>query len=389
MASKEEISIEEQSRVVSVVVPEDAKPGDTHTFKLDDGLEIEMTIPEDSKPGDRIEIPLPDDVDDFRELFMQLHPSNGNMLYFSSLGEEEEGESEGKENDDDDDDDEDEDADGTNTVAWPAGIQLAQFITSPEAAPFLQDKMSVLDLGSGMGVSGLAIASAVAELDDDNKREVVLTDLPNAIALVQSNVEFNRDTIQKGEDDKDAKVTLRSVPLTWGQTNEDAEDELKGKNFDLVVGSDILYDPSPDVLKALAKTMDSFVSDGGKIFLSTRWRKPNEERVFFEEMERIGYDFKLVHEALNLEARPAAVEEKKDEDENAPIVVNPCFLSWKERGNTESEGYKKFFADTKVNVSGESIPLCEVTEEQLESMEDEEFDTAEDLNIQLYVGHKE
>eukprot|EP00568_Trieres_chinensis_P001053 CAMPEP_0183307274 /NCGR_PEP_ID=MMETSP0160_2-20130417/17232_1 /TAXON_ID=2839 ORGANISM="Odontella Sinensis, Strain Grunow 1884" /NCGR_SAMPLE_ID=MMETSP0160_2 /ASSEMBLY_ACC=CAM_ASM_000250 /LENGTH=343 /DNA_ID=CAMNT_0025470827 /DNA_START=140 /DNA_END=1171 /DNA_ORIENTATION=- len=342
---------------------------------MEDGFEIEVTIPEDSKPGDRIEIPLPDDDDEARELFMQLHPANGNMLYFSSLGEgDNEDESKNQKEDGD------EDCDGTNEMAWPAGIQLSQFITSPEAVPFIQDKVSVLDLGSGMGVSGLAIASALAELEDDTSREVVLTDLPNATSLLQSNVDFNREVIQKGEEDGDSKVALKVLPLTWGQTGEDSNSELKAKKFDLVVASDVLYNPSPDVCKALGKTMYAFLDGEGKILLSTRWRKPEEERIFYEEMERNGFEFKLINDVLSLEAKQPADEEK--------VVVNPCSLSWKDRSNTESEMYKKFFSDTKVEVNGESIALGDLTEAKLDSMKDAEFDQAEDFFIQIYVGQR-
>lgn len=110
--------------------------------------EIEMEIPDDSKPGDSDRGSLPpdddDDDDDFGELFVQLHPSNGNMLYFSSMSKTDgRNDSDHGEEGKDRQDEGEEEGDGTNTVSWPAGIKLAQFVTSPDAEPFLHDKLSV------------------------------------------------------------------------------------------------------------------------------------------------------------------------------------------------------------------------------------------------------
>jgi hypothetical protein len=80
-------------------------------------------------------------------------------------------------------------------------------------------------------------------------------------------------------------------PLVWGSR----VDDLGFGQVDMILGSDLLYNTSVEMYRDLCNTIQAI--DGtrhAKILLSVRWRKPEQERKFFEIMEHAGYDFELV-----------------------------------------------------------------------------------------------
>lgn len=119
-------------------------------------------------------------------------------------------------------------------VAWPAGLGLARYLSRRYMAG-----TSVLELGSGIGVSGLGAALAGAD--------VVLTDnIPAALRLAAMNARRN-------------KLSVRCVAADWRAWPLQA-------CFDLVIGSDVTYEAAafPAFLDVLTRTL----APGGTVLLT-------------------------------------------------------------------------------------------------------------------------
>ena len=372
-------------KFVSVTIPEGLKEGDTFTFKINnDEDEMEMVVPEGAKPGETIEVLLADEEDDEIlddiSVSVALHPSVDAMITVSpfilDMVDEE------KKADNDNDDDEE---DGTNMMAWPAGVYLSQFLSTPNAKPIIDGKTSFLEIGSGLGVAGLGLISALnRDADAGNKKEVVLTDLPCAQTLLQANYEVNKLRVLK-QDNVDVNITS----LNWSddESKKAFGESTQDKKFDVIIGSDLLYEASAESAKNLSSVMTSLLNpDSGIIIFSTRWRKADDERVFFENMESSGFEFVLASEYLTKLGHIPTISE--DAEEEAVIEIFENNLSWKEFGSEDSEKSKKYFSETKVKVGENMVPIGEIEENNIDDMEEEDFDEYEMRYVQIYVGSK-
>jgi len=406
--------------VVKLQVPEGCVPGsDTLTF-LHSGQELEFPIPKGSKPGDILEILLggagddgdsdgdvdenddtnsiPKSLKDPKVTKVPLHSSIGKTLdIYSSIPTTTVAKT--------DDDEVQNEADGTNAMAWPAGLHLAKYLSSSSSSSSspsspLHDVVrcarTVVELGSGSGLGGLAFAatalssnslsssssstSSKRKRGDANKKEkleVLLTDVPSAMNLLKYNVERNRDRIASSSSSQIDNNVVRAMPLLWGK-DEDADCVLSSlsssssSGIDLILGSDLLYKANIETLQALSSTIQAIdVAKKATILLSVRWRKPEEERKFFREMEDKGYDFRLV-------------VPRKEGDEGG---LSRCStLGWREFGNPACNDSNKFFTESYVHVDKVKKALKDVSEGDMDDMGDEEHDAFERMFIQIYVG---
>lgn len=112
---------------------------------------------------------------------------------------------------------------------WDAGVVLAAMLGDD---PAIAGKR-IVELGSGTGIAGLSAAAAGAH--------VVLTDRSAGMALLEANIALN------GLDD----IAVASE-LLWGSTLDANEIKSHG-SFDVICGSDLLYEPSnfDNLLKSL------------------------------------------------------------------------------------------------------------------------------------------
>lgn len=119
-------------------------------------------------------------------------------------------------------------------VAWPAGLALARYLAGLPLAG-----KRVLEVGSGVGISGLGAAVAEAR--------VLVTD-NEAPALRLAVMNARRNGLQLHA----AAADWRAWPVTG--------------RFDLVCGSDVTYEPAafPALLEVLAQT----VAPGGEVLLT-------------------------------------------------------------------------------------------------------------------------
>mmetsp|Transcript_15000 Transcript_15000/g.18299 ORF Transcript_15000/g.18299 Transcript_15000/m.18299 type:complete len:398 (-) Transcript_15000:1039-2232(-) len=389
---------------VQITVPHNADVGDMLTFSVG-GRELEIPIPEGTKPGDVLEIQVGnDEIDEEKSTGSTDHNnycgsnSNGNDEEFSILldddvgvilniqssckkstvTEEEEKEEGGISSDASEKKTPASESDGTYAMAWPAGIHLSKFISSPSFDKWSTKKKNVVEIGSGSGLVGIAFAANASmkvfkRKSDAKKIQLILTDMPTALPLIEHNINNN-----SGKISSIVQENIKVKPLVWGETKS-LDDVISSfdskKKIDLVLASDILYNTSKEIYQSLCKTISALLitkrcgdsSEEGEIILALRWRKPEEERYFFLEMQKTyQVDFELVLDGI-----------KEGYD---------CNLDWKEFGNPLSEKSNMYFTNTFVNVEGESKALKDISETDMENMSDDEHDSFEARFIQIYCG---
>ena len=120
---------------------------------------------------------------------------------------------------------------------WPSGLYMCEFL---KKNPEIVKGKTVLELGSGTGISGLYAAKLGA-------KHVTLTDF----------IDWNIENIKKNI--KENKLGRKATPrwFKWG-TNLD-------QNWDVIIGSDITY-PSMD-FPALMEAIKTHISPGGRCIL--------------------------------------------------------------------------------------------------------------------------
>lgn len=119
-------------------------------------------------------------------------------------------------------------------VAWPAGLGLARHLASLD----LRDER-VLEVGSGVGVSGLGAALGGAEV-------LVTDNEPPALRLAMMNARRNR-------------VPLRAAAADWRAW------PLRGR-FHRIIGSDVTYEPL--AFDALLSVLNQSLLPGGEVLLT-------------------------------------------------------------------------------------------------------------------------
>jgi predicted nicotinamide N-methyase len=296
-------------------------------------------------------------------------------------------------------------SDGTYAMAWPAGIHLSKCISSPPFQKYTTTKKNIIELGSGSGVVGISFITTASFLLSHHKNEVkkiklLLTDLPSAIPLIQHNVLWNRKKLS-GSISSDICENINVESLIWGDSLSSSSPtsssltlcSMLGKT-DLILASDILYNTSIETYQSLCQTISSLIQTQShdpnnnnhtdientnttqkttsqcEILISVRWRKPEEERKFFELMEsELNYEFKLLYDEIIENC-----EEYK------------CNLHWTEYGNPNCDKSNMYFTNTFVKVNGMNVALKDITEDHMDKMDEDEYQLFEARYIQIYIG---
>ena len=138
----------------------------------------------------------------------------------------------------------------TGGVIWDSGVILARYLCQ---MPSLCKGKRVLELGSGTGVAGLTAAACGADF-------VLLTDLRIGVDLLKENVQHNK-----------LNDRVRVSALEWGNSThiQHARNVLQESNkrgFDLILGSDVLYDSKQ--IGHLMSTVDALAAEGSDIFIA-------------------------------------------------------------------------------------------------------------------------
>eukprot|EP00035_Acanthoeca_spectabilis_P028443 m.470714 g.470714 ORF g.470714 m.470714 type:complete len:259 (+) comp30161_c0_seq1:134-910(+) len=183
---------------------------------------------------------------------------------------------------------------------WPGGRLLAQFLLSPAGRQAAANGESpteagvIVELGCGVGVSGLAVAAG-------HGANVLLTDRsPECLALASRNALAN-ETLIPG--------AVAVTPLNWGELTADGvvallddPDVVCGKwpargegTVAMVIGADVLY--TVDSIEPLLSTLIALTEkQRAPVFLSYRQRGPGEER-FFTDAKVAGFTIEQVSQS--------------------------------------------------------------------------------------------
>lgn len=369
----------EERKFIRLQIPEDAKAGDSLTFCVN-GEEMEIPIPQGSAAGQILEIMIgdasgendiveEDDSSSEDQTIVPLHESIQTTIriYHKIPRDDLEGTNETTSLP----------CDGTYEMVWPTGLSLAKFVSSPSFHHLVGDPSVCLELGSGTGVVGLSYAVSCIKMKDlihrgkdhtnvsnkrlksndiKMKRKFILTDLSSALPILK----FNIDKIDYELGQRLlSEFEMEASTLVWGQ--RDVPEDV-----DLILASDVLYNATLETYESLKNTIESIDAHGTtKIVIAVRWRKPEEERKFFQLMHNAGYDFHLLHGA-----------------------VQTCSLGWRDFGNPNCYDSNTFFSQTQMKVDGALKALKDITEDDADIMSDIEYKLYEDVFTQIYSGQK-
>jgi D-xylulose reductase len=168
---------------------------------------------------------------------------------------------------------------------WAASYLLAKRLHTFNLLPLdVQQRLQVLELGSGTGLVGLAMAGLGAD--------VVLTDLPSIHANLARNAETNCDVVHL------SGGSMRTGVLDWtnpmhcelSDTANDSKIEIMTSKFPLILAADSLY--SPEHPHMLVDTIAAWLSHDGdaKVIVEFPYRDAYlpEIKTFRERMIKLG-----------------------------------------------------------------------------------------------------
>lgn len=152
-------------------------------------------------------------------------------------------------------------AKGCGGKLWPAGELLSRYLIRE---PELKYKC-ILELGSGTGLAGLALAVGHPEAKDLN---VYITDQDNMLSLMKDNITLNEESER-----------VHAEVLDWGAPLPDY-----CKDVDLVLAADCVYLESAFPL--LEKTLMDLTEKENVPILMAYKRRRKADRLFFKAMKR-------------------------------------------------------------------------------------------------------
>lgn len=139
---------------------------------------------------------------------------------------------------------------------WPSAMAMASIIHS-----ISHPGQRILELGAGIGLPGLLLGKMGNKvmLTDSEEYTQVLSNLRRAVST------------------NDLDLVCEVMPLTWGHFNDPAFDVVE-KGYDLIIGCDVLYDPSSfESLFATVKLILNY-SPGAR-FLTTYQERSSKRNV--------------------------------------------------------------------------------------------------------------
>lgn len=164
-------------------------------------------------------------------------------------------------------------------VLWEAGVGLAQFLSRQEC----QGK-KVLEIGCGLALPSFVVTQKGAQ--------VIATDFHADVPLF---LELNQ---------KQNHLTFPYRVMNWRNEIERTKNDLG--LFDLVIGSDILYESQHPL--QVAQALIAFLNPGGQIILADPGRAYIQK--FITSMNQLGYQEKLSSEKVSAALTP----KNKDRD---------------------------------------------------------------------------
>ncbi|XP_041133154.1 protein-lysine N-methyltransferase EEF2KMT isoform X1 [Polyodon spathula] len=170
----------------------------------------------------------------------------------------------------------------TGLVTWEAGLCLAEWAL--ELPQVFKDR-SVLELGSGVGLTGIALCKSCSP-----KRYTFSDCHPTVLQQLQSNVERNGLAVRGNSvaDSSSAGVGVAVEGLDWETVSQE---QLQDLQADVVIASDVVYDPEIVccLVGLLSKLLSCTVKDSiPEVYISSTIRNPETYSFFKTELGKIG-----------------------------------------------------------------------------------------------------
>lgn len=153
---------------------------------------------------------------------------------------------------------------------WDGSLLLARYL---EKSPEIVRNKTILELGSGCGLVGIAASMVGA-------KEVVMTDLPYALPLMQENVERNASSL-KGKTECKECDWFKPPPVggLFGSTNEDFHP-------DVILVADCVW--LSRLIAPLLQTLKSYTTNAStKVIVTYQQRGRDAHEEFWQEIHDI------------------------------------------------------------------------------------------------------
>ncbi|POO02533.1 Lysine methyltransferase [Trema orientale] len=175
-------------------------------------------------------------------------------------------------------------SEGLSFQLWPAATTLVTLLddhrrdpSKSPLSPILSASsdgpdrvpLSILELGSGTGLVGIAAAVTLGAI-------VTVTDLPHVIPNLQFNVDANSAALTANGG------TVTVAPLRWGEAGDV---ELIGREFDVILASDVVY--HDHLYEPLLQTL--YLLLGGRettSFVMAHLRRWKKDSAFFKKAKK-------------------------------------------------------------------------------------------------------
>ena len=107
---------------------------------------------------------------------------------------------------------------GTGTVVWDAGKVLAKYLETQPPSLGQQNQKRILELGAGTGVVGICLASYYIQRNTTLPKQVVLTDLPQILGLIETNATSNLPSecfshLRNNNNDNDNNIVNNNIDV--------------------------------------------------------------------------------------------------------------------------------------------------------------------------------
>ncbi|NWY13405.1 EF2KT methyltransferase, partial [Aphelocoma coerulescens] len=195
----------------------------------------------------------------------------------------------------------------TGLVTWEAALHLAQWAL--ENPGVFRDR-TVLELGSGIGFTGIAICKAC------QPRTFIFSDChPRVLRQLGENIRLNgfipepegtwsiqtesQGQEAEGENCQNPKVIV--AELDWGSVREK---QLLGLRADVVIAADVVYDP--EIILALIGMLQKLSTSRAdtkapEVFIAFTIRNPATYQLFQAELDKVGIRWQMIpaHSSCN------------------------------------------------------------------------------------------
>ncbi|KFO71260.1 Protein FAM86A, partial [Cuculus canorus] len=188
----------------------------------------------------------------------------------------------------------------TGLVTWDAALHLTEWAVENSA---VFRNRTVLELGSGIGFTGIAICKAC------HPKRFIFSDChPRVLQELTQNIRLNGFVLEPGaahhiqtephdweaEAAKHQNVALTVAELDWGSVTETQVSDL---HPDVIIAADVVYDP--EIILALIgmlQKLSAFGADGKPpdVYIASTIRNPDTYHLFQAELYKAGIRWQVI-----------------------------------------------------------------------------------------------